>query len=135
MKYVLKVVIAIVTLLTPFSVGSFEGQRQQWPCGDLPKLMRKRSGRPVWLSPTQMTRRVVNRVEVKLPSSVRLEGKITANVLIGSDGHVRCVRVRRGHPILKRAVEESVKQWTFKPVLQNGEAVAVFGFLSFYFSN
>jgi hypothetical protein len=32
-------------------------------------------------------------------------------------------------------VEEAVKQWTFKPMLVNGEPVAVLGFLKFHFSN
>jgi hypothetical protein len=135
MNCVLRIALIGVTLLTVVSNSWATGQQDRWPCGELPKLLRNQKGEPLWLGWTKLNKRVVNRVDPRLPSSVRLEGNIIADVLIGSDGHVRCVRVRKGHPILRRAVEEAAKQWTFKPILMRGKPVAVFGVLKFHFSN
>jgi TonB-like protein len=129
-------ILVISLTLSPPTCGSpVDGQHTNWPCGELPKLLRNQKGEPVWLTSTQLSRRVVNRVEPTLPSSLRLQGNIIADVLVGADGSVRCTRVRKGHPILRRAVEEAVKQWTFKPTTVKGEPVAVFGFIKFHFSN
>jgi hypothetical protein len=131
----LRVLLIGMTLSAPIFGGAPDDLQDTWPCGELPKILRDQNGKPVWLSSTRLSKRIVNRVEPKVPSSIRLEGKIIADILIGSDGRVRCVRVRKGHPILRRAVEQAVNQWTFKPVFLKGEPVAVFGFLQFHFSN
>jgi len=115
--------------------GQIYGQQDQWPCGGHPKLQRNQKGNPVWFSSEELKERAINRVSPKLPSSVRVKGTIIVDVLIDPEGKVKCVKARRGHPILRRATEEAARQWTFKPILVKGEPVAVFGFLAFQFSN
>lgn len=117
-------------------IGGFTQERRgQWPCGKHPKLLRDKSGVPVWLKSEQLKTRSINQVAPKLPSSVRVEGTIFIDVLVNTEGQVKCVRTKKGHPILRRAAEDAVVQWTFKPLLVNDEPVAVFGSLSFHFSN
>jgi TonB family protein len=83
----------------------------------------------------QLKNWAINLISPKLPSSVCVEGTIVVDVSVDIEGQVQCVRVRKGHPILRRAAEEAAKQWTFKPVSVSGEPVAVFGFLAIHFSN
>lgn len=134
-KRVFKFLILVVAVLCTLGSGWSDSQPDQWPCGELPKLLRNQKGEPIWLGSTKLKSRALNRPNPSLPSSVRVEGNIIADVLIGPDGRVRCVRVRKGHPILRRAVEEAAKQWTFKPILINSQPIAAFGFLKFQFSN
>lgn len=112
-----------------------QGQQDQWPCGEHPKLLRGKRGEPIWFKSEQLKKRATNRVSPKLPSSVRVEGTIIVDVLVDTEGQVQCAKARKGHPILRRATEEAAKQWMFKPILVNGKPVAVFGFLAFHFSN
>lgn len=105
MKCVVRLLLIVVTLLTVVGNGWANGQEDKWPCGEHPGLLSNKKGEPVWLNLTKLSKRAINRVNPKLPSSVRVEGNIIADVLVGRDGRVNCVRVRKGHPLLRRAVE------------------------------
>jgi TonB family protein len=121
--------------LSASSANQINEPQGQWPCGGHPRLQRDPKGNPVWFGSKELGERAINRVSPKLPTSLRVKGTIIVDVLIDPEGQVKCVRARRGHPILRRATEEAARQWTFKPILVKGEPVAVFGFLAFQFSN
>jgi len=54
-----------------------------------------------------------------LARQARIAGTVVVQVSVASDGKVDHVEVLKGHPLLRGAVEESVKKWTFSP--QAGE--------------
>ena len=43
--------------------------------------------------------------------------------VIGADGNIENLQVVSGPAILTAAAQQAVRQWRFKPYLQNGEAV------------
>ena len=52
-------------------------------------------------------------------------GTVEFSALIGKDGHVRDLKVVRGHPLLIRPALDAVKQWVYKPTMLNGEPLEV----------
>ena len=108
-------------------------RQHAWPCGTTSNLLVDSSGQPVWIASDELRKHAVDTPDPKLPSSLRAAGKITVNVLVYSDGHVKCVQALSGHPTLRHAVTEAVQKWTFKPFLAGDKPVAVYGHLSFVF--
>jgi TonB family protein len=58
-----------------------------------------------------------------LAQRARVEGSVVLQALIGADGVIRDLRVLSGPSILATAAQQAVRQWRFKPYLQNGLAV------------
>jgi hypothetical protein len=87
-------------------------------------------GENVWIGPEILDKLVVKRVEPKLPSSVRADGKVAVDIILSRTGQVLCARALEGHPLLKEAVTEAVMGWTFKPYRLKGKAWEVFGHLN-----
>jgi protein TonB len=54
-----------------------------------------------------------------------VEGTVLLNVLVGTDGTVREVKVLEadGGKLLSPAAVEAVREWTFAPATRGGEAV------------
>ena len=55
----------------------------------------------------------------------RVQGAVVLQAEISKDGAVESLREISGHPLLIPAAIEAVKQWQYKPYMQNGEPVAV----------
>ncbi len=53
----------------------------------------------------------------------RVQGSVVLEAVIGSDGVVEGLRVISGPSILTSAAQQAVRQWRFKPYLQNGRPV------------
>jgi TonB family protein len=53
-----------------------------------------------------------------------IDGTVTLLVLVCADGTIQETRVTRSIPLLDPAAIESVRQWTFQPAVDAGEAVA-----------
>jgi TonB family protein len=134
MKYFpLMVFVFVLACAATFGQTAPPSEQQVWPCGTTSNLLVDSSGQPVWISSDELRKHAINTPSPKLPSSLRAAGKITVNVLVDSDGHVKCARVLNGHPTLRRAVSEAVQNWTLKPLLAGDKPVAVSGHLSFVF--
>src|SRR5215468_6033212 len=58
-----------------------------------------------------------------LARQTHVEGKVSLNCLIGTDGLVEKIEVKKGHPLLIQASTDAVSKWKFKPVVLNGKAV------------
>jgi len=54
-----------------------------------------------------------------------IQGTVRLHILIGTDGKVRKVEVVSGDSHLVRSAIEAVKQWEYKPYLQDAKAVEV----------
>jgi len=73
---------------------------------------------------------------VAYPSEARkgnIEGEVVASFWISDTGDVTVVRAFKGDPLLSKAVEETVRKWKFKPVINGDKAIAVGATASFRF--
>jgi TonB family protein len=53
----------------------------------------------------------------------RVQGSVVLQAVIGADGNIENLRVLSGPAILATAAQQAVRQWRFKPYVQNGQAV------------
>jgi TonB family protein len=58
-----------------------------------------------------------------LARQMKVQGAVLLNALIGRDGGIQNLQVLSGPAILADAAREAVKQWRFKPYVQDGQAV------------
>jgi TonB family protein len=69
---------------------------------------------------------VLERVEPQYPEQARqqkIQGPVVLEVHIGRDGAVEEVKLVSGQPVLADAAMAAVKQWRFKPRVEQGKAV------------
>ncbi|MFN8095513.1 MAG: energy transducer TonB [Vicinamibacteria bacterium] len=55
----------------------------------------------------------------------RVQGNVILECVIGPDGRVRDIEVKRGAPLLDDAARDAVRQWVYEPTLLDGAAVPV----------
>src|SRR5215469_361587 len=55
-----------------------------------------------------------------LARQMQVQGAVVLQALIGAEGTIQDLKVLSGPAILASAAEEAVRQWRFKPYLQNG---------------
>lgn len=60
-----------------------------------------------------------------LARSMRVSGVVELIGVIATDGHIKELRVKTGHPLLARAALDAVARWVYKPTLLNGSPVEV----------
>jgi protein TonB len=53
----------------------------------------------------------------------RVQGSVVLEAIVGADGAIEGLHVVSGPSILSAAAQQAVRQWRFKPVLQNGQPV------------
>jgi TonB family protein len=58
-----------------------------------------------------------------LAQHMNVQGSVVLQALIGADGRIQNLRVVSGPQILATAAQQAVREWQFKPVYQNGQAV------------
>jgi TonB family protein len=63
----------------------------------------------------------------------KVEGEIAASFWVSETGDVMSVRAFKGDPLLVKAVEETVSEWKFKPVISGHKAITVNSTASFRF--
>ena len=69
---------------------------------------------------------LIHRVEPQYPAQAlgqHLDGAVVLQAWVGRDGVVRDVKLVRGYFVLGRAAFDAVKQWRYKPILQDGRAI------------
>jgi protein TonB len=67
----------------------------------------------------------VTPVYPRLAVIARISGTVTLAAVIGTDGRVRELRVLSGHPLLRGAAVDAVRQWVYLPTLLNSDPVEV----------
>ncbi len=80
---------------------------------------------------------VINKVMPEYPPiarQARIQDHVILNVQIGQDGTVQQLAVASGHPLLRQAAMDAVRQWLFKPTLLNGQPVQVVSQVDLNFS-
>lgn len=58
-----------------------------------------------------------------LGQHMSVQGSVVLQAIIGVDGNIENLRVLSGPAVLTSAAEQAVRQWHFKPYLQNGQPV------------
>jgi TonB family protein len=66
-----------------------------------------------------------NPVYPEMAKSARIQGTVELSALIGPDGQVKQLNIVSGHPLLRQAALDSVKNWIYAPTLLNGNPVSV----------
>jgi len=65
-------------------------------------------------------------VDTTLPllgQHMKVQGSVVLQAVIGADGNIENLSVLSGPAILATAAQQAVRQWRFKPYLQNGQPV------------
>jgi TonB family protein len=68
-------------------------------------------------------RQTVDATYPLLGQHMRVQGSVVLQALVGTDGNIENLRVLSGPAILTAAAQQAVRQWRFKPYLQNGQPV------------
>jgi TonB family protein len=82
----------------------------------------------VELAPDVAQGSLLERVEPEYPEEARqqrIQGAVVLEVRIGRDGEIEEVKLVSGQPLLANAAIAAVKQWRFKPRLENGQPVGM----------
>jgi periplasmic protein TonB len=58
-----------------------------------------------------------------LGQHTRVQGSVVLQAVVGTDGTIQNLRVLSGPAILTAAAQQAVREWRFKPYLQNGQPV------------
>ncbi len=74
-------------------------------------------------SATQALERPVNPSYPVLARQMKVQGSVVLQAWISKDGVIQDLKVVSGPAILSSAAREAVRQWRFKPYLQNGQPV------------
>jgi len=60
-----------------------------------------------------------------LAKQARISGSVQFTAIIGRDGTIQNLTIVSGHPLLRQAAMDAVRQWRYQPTLLNGEPVEV----------
>ena len=68
-------------------------------------------------------RQSISTVYPALGNNSRVQGSVVLQAVVGADGVIGNLQVVSGPSILAAAAQQAVREWHFKPVLQNGQPV------------
>lgn len=68
-------------------------------------------------------RQTVDATYPLLGQHMRVQGSVVLQAIVGANGTIENLRVLSGPAILAPAAQQAVREWHFKPYLQNGQAV------------
>jgi TonB family protein len=60
-----------------------------------------------------------------LAQRARISGEVILRITIDEKGNVGFVSVEKGHPLLTGAAVSAVKEWRYRPTIENGKAIPV----------
>jgi TonB family protein len=88
------------------------------PSGDLPVRLDEKTAQAL----------IAKKVEPQYSPEARsghIQGAVELRGIVGEDGHVHALHIITGHPILATAAYNAVRQWEFKPYVENGKTLPV----------
>ncbi len=115
---------------TSLTAAAMPGLTPRVPSAPPPEPAASRSGSQRPASPPKVNiggqvvpAQLVRRAPTSYPAlarQARISGTVRVEAVIGKDGRVKSARAVSGPPLLRRAAEDSVKQWVYTPALLNG---------------
>jgi TonB family protein len=117
-------------LLLAFLLLTFQIEQlpSKWECGgasESPAIEQLAK-----VKPSELKERVVSCAIPRLPGDLDAQGSVMLQVIVDEEGNVRCVRIVRGHPMLRSAALDAAKKWKFKPLVVEGKAKPYIGLLN-----
>lgn len=98
--------------------------------GTLPSAPQSAKGQPVADGRVELSPQIQQRLDVAVPPDypllarqMKVQGAVSLQALIARNGTIQELQILSGPEILATAAREAVKQWHFKPYLQNGQPV------------
>jgi len=88
-----------------------------------PALAQKSATHPPRIICNPPTTTVLKMVKPIYPHGVKASGVVAVEAQIDKTGKPSSIKVLKGNPLLVGAVVDAVKQWRWKPLRLNGEAV------------
>jgi TonB family protein len=79
---------------------------------------------PVHLDEMASHTAIIKSVPPHYPPDARaggIQGSVKLRVIVGEDGRVHALHIISGHPLLAGAAYNAVRQWEFKPYVENGK--------------
>ena len=67
---------------------------------------------------TESTRKIISQVAPQYPSlarSMKIQGKVKADVLVAPNGAVKSVEIKGGHPLLVQSAQNALREWRWEP--------------------
>jgi TonB family protein len=91
------------------------------------------SPRPSPISRLHMTesaaeKHLIKKLQPEYPQEAKatgVEGEVVFRILIGTDGRVKEIHLRRGKPLLIEGAAKAVSQWQYEPYILNGKAAEI----------
>jgi hypothetical protein len=83
------------------------------------------SQEPVGITAEQAQQNLVNYSAIQPDPQLKISGVVKLRVVVGIDGKVSSITVLSGDLRLAERAGEAIKQWEYKPFLQDGKPVAV----------
>lgn len=83
---------------------------------------------------TRYATRTARPVYPRVARSMRMQGIVRVEVVVDEDGRVADVQDTDGPALLRRAAEEAIVKWTFRPFERDGQPVRAVGFVRFNFN-
>ncbi len=83
---------------------------------------------PVRVGGDLQSAKLIRRVDPVYPPlaiKARVQGTVLLHATIGETGEIVDIQVLQGHPMLREAAVQAVRQWIYSPTLLNGEPVEV----------
>jgi TonB family protein len=80
---------------------------------------------------------LIKRVAAQYPPlarQARIQGTVTIEVTVNSDGTIKHVRLISGHPMLAPSAIEAIQQWRYKPYVLDGKPVEFTTIVNLHFS-
>jgi TonB family protein len=84
--------------------------------------------KPHSLPAETMAKHILTKVPPQYPADAkkaRIQGKVVLDAIIGKTGNVENLKVVSGPAALQQSALDAVRQWTYRPVMLNGEAIEV----------
>lgn len=124
----IRVIYALLVLLFGLSATPVLAVLEQLPpsfkgYGDNP---RPSSFQGLHVSEGASARFLASKVEPEYPHEAKaagVEGDVVFRIIVGTDGRVEEIHLRRGKPILIAAAAKALSKWQYKPYMFNGTAV------------
>lgn len=121
------------TGLIPTVVQAFLKDPVEPPPPPLPPSSKREIVRLPYIDPSRLISQV-DPVYPPLAITTRVSGRVILEAVIDEDGNVTNLTVLSGHPLLRNAAVEAVKQWKYSRTILNGEPVPVIATVTVIFT-
>jgi protein TonB len=78
---------------------------------------------PIPVAATHLPQSAIHATYPVLAQHMNVQGSVVLEAIVGADGIIQNLKVLSGPSILATAAQQAVREWHFKPMIQNGQAV------------